>query len=398
MALLGTRQAPCPYCYAMISPSRSSYRCSGIPAPGLPRCEPSEDGSRVRLLDDARPVRASFEPGRDRAPDRRPLCPTCKGPTGTRVCGNCHSVLPTDFTAQSPLFGMVGVRGSGKTVMLTVLSKELQTTVARRLDAVIDPVGDSPLLKVLEQKRGEMDGGAAALPEQTARGSAATRDPAVFSLALRAKNAIGIDRPVATVFSFLDTAGEQLGTSDSTRDVHYLAATTGVVLLLNPFAFEAKRSNALQRGVAADDLHTDPRTVLRNITEVLRETEHRKPKQKIKRSLAVVVGMIDAFYDEIDPDSPIRRPSPRDPWFDERESEEVHEYVAALIARWGGEDLIRHLDQNYEHYRFFVASALGAEPDYRTRTTSSRGIQPHRVAEPLLWMMARRGLVTTRKA
>ena len=108
--------------------------------------------------------------------------------------------------------------------------------------------------------------------------------------------------------------------------------------------------------------------------------------------------MIDAFFDEVGPDSPIRRPSPRDPWFDDAESEEVHEHVAGLIAKWGGDDILRHLDQNYESYRFFVASALGSEPDYRARTTSSRGIQPHRVAEPLLWMMARRGLVTVKKA
>lgn len=398
MALFAPKNAPCPYCYALIDPSKPWYRCSGIPAPGRNQCQPEEDARRVTLLDDARPVRKSFAPSGDKGGDGRPLCPDCKGPTGTRVCSNCHSVLPTDFTSESPLFGMIGVRGSGKTVMLTVLSKELQTTVARRLDAVIDPVGDSPLLKVLETKRQEFDNGSATLPGQTATAKAATRDPAVYSLELKAKNSIGITRPVATVFSFLDTAGESLGTADSTRDVHYLAATSGVVLLLNPFAFDANKASGMQRGVDPGDLETEPRTVLRNITEVLRENEHLKPKKKIKKPVAVVLGMIDAFFDEVDPDSPIRRPSPREPWFDNPEAEQVHEYVAGLIAKWGGDDILRHLDQNYETYRFFVASALGSEPDYRTRTTSSRGIQPHRVAEPLLWMMARRGLVSVKKA
>lgn len=398
MALFAAKSAPCPYCYAMIDPSKPSYRCSGIPAPGLNQCQPREDDRRVTLLDDARPVRQSFTPGGDKSADGRPLCPDCKGPTGTRVCVNCHSVLPTDFTATSPLFGMIGVRGSGKTVMLTVLCKELQTSVARRFDAVIDAVGDSPLLKVLETKRQEFDSGSASLPGQTATAKAATRDPAVFSLELSAKNAIGITRPVATVFSFLDTAGESLGTADSTRDVHYLAATSGVVLLLNPFAFEANKTKGVQRGVNPEDLETQPRTVLRNITEVLRESEHLKPTKKIKKPIAVVLAMIDAFFDEVGPDSPMRRPSPHEPWFDEPESEEVHEYVAGLIAKWGGDDILRHLDQNYENYRFFVSSALGSEPDYRMRTTSSRGIQPHRVAEPLLWMMAQRGLVTVKRA
>jgi hypothetical protein len=293
---------------------------------------------------------------------------------------------------------MLGVRGSGKTVMLTVLSKELQTNVARRLDAVIDPIGDSPLLRTLENQRKEFDAGQATLPSQTQSGQSGIRDPAVFSLELSAKNAIGLNHSVATVFSFLDTAGESLGTSNSARDVHYLAATNGVVLLLNPFAFDNNKQKGLQRGLNPADLEVEPRTVLRNITEVLREHEHLKANRKIDKPVAVVLGMIDAFYDDVPADSPIRRPSPSEPWFDEAESEEVHEYVAGLIAKWGGEDLLRHLDQNYEHYRFFVASALGAEPDYRTRTTSSRGIQPHRIAEPLLWMMARRGLVSVKRA
>lgn len=396
--LFGAKTAPCPYCYTLIDPSKPSYRCSGIPAPGRPKCEPEEDGQRVALLDDARPVRTSFVPDGEKGSDGRPLCPECKGPTGTRVCSNCHSALPTDFTAESPLFGMIGVRGSGKTVMLTVLSKELQTTVARRLDAVIDPVGDSPLLKALEVKSKEFANGQASLPAQTNTAIAATRDPAVFSLELTAKNAIGFTKPVATVFSFLDTAGENLGTAEAARDVHYLAATSGVVLLLNPFAFDANKATGIQRGIDQNNLDVEPRVVLRNITQALQEHEHLKAKKKIKKPIAVVLGMIDAFFEDVSPDSPIRRPSPREPWFDNAEAEEVHEYVAGLVAKWGGDDILRHLDQNYETYRFFVASALGSEPDYRSRTTSSRGMQPHRVAEPLLWLMARRGLVTLKRA
>jgi hypothetical protein len=53
------------------------------------------------------------------------------------------------------------------------------------------------------------------------------------------------------------------------------------------------------------------------------------------------------------------------------------------------------LELNYTTYRLFVASALGAEPNYRTNTVNSRGVLPHRVAEPLLWLMARRKFIRT---
>ena len=64
-----------------------------------------------------------------------------------------------------------------------------------------------------------------------------------------------------------------------------------------------------------------------------------------------------------------------------------------MIEQWGGDALLRMLDSNYEKYRLFGASALGAEPQYQSRTVNSRGVLPHRVAEPLLWLMADRGFL-----
>ena len=67
--------------------------------------------------------------------------------------------------------------------------------------------------------------------------------------------------------------------------------------------------------------------------------------------------------------------------------------MAALIARWGGDGLLRSLEQNYDTYRVFGASALGAEPDYRAGVINARGRLPHRVAEPFLWLLAERGFL-----
>lgn len=391
----GAKVAPCPYCYSQIGPAKLWYRCSGRPAPGRNACTVTEDKARGTMLDDHAPVLPSFDPlGKKGLRDSRPLCPHCQGPTGTRVCPHCHSVLPDNFTADSPLFGIVGVRGSGKTVMLTVLGRELTEGVARRFDASIDVVGSSHLVRRLEQSRREMESGGS-LPGQTA---AAERVPAVYTVTLDKQGVVGRKQTVSTIFSFYDTAGENLSTADRARDLHYLEAANGLILLLDPFGFSANRDEALRRGVAPGLLVDEPRTVLRALTDVLREGEHLKPKKKIKKPVAVVLAKIDAYFDQVGPDSPIRQPATGEPWFDELESLELHEYVAALISKWGGDDVLRALEHNYETYRFFVASALGSEPDYSTATASMRGVQPHRVAEPLLWLMARRSLVDVRKA
>jgi hypothetical protein len=396
MMLIGSpKVAPCPYCYARIDPAKLSYRCSGMPAPGRKSCTVSEDEDRVRVLHDAVPVLPSFETVVKRGfGDTRPHCPACDGPTGTRVCPNCHSVLPDNFTADSPLFGIVGVRGSGKTVMLTVLGKELTEGVARRFDASIDTVGSSTLLTRLDRARKAMEDGGGRLPDQTA---AAERIPAVYTVTLDRARMGGIRQTVSTIFSFYDTAGENLSTAERARDVHYLEAANGIILLLDPFGFAVNRDDALQRGVDPSSLSDEPRNVVRALTDVLREAEHLKASKKIKKPIAVVLAKIDAFFSDIDPHSPIRRPATRDPWFDESESLELHEHVQGLIAKWGGDDVLRTLDHNYQTFRFFVASALGAEPDYASATVSSRGIQPHRVAEPFLWLMSRRSLVESRR-
>ena len=397
LGLLGKKPA-CPYCYSRINPSWLWYRCSGRPAPGKVACTLAEDPARMRVLSDPTPVLKSFKPEGWRGLfGSRPLCPQCLGPTGTRVCPDCHSVLPDNFTADSPLFGIVGVRGSGKTVLLTVLGKELTETVARRFDANIDSVGSSMLHVRLANARADMEGKHGSLPPQTQRKNAIETVPAVYTVELKMASVAGLKRSVSTIFSFYDTAGEDLTTSDLARDQHYLGAADGLILLLDPFGFPANRDEALRRGISPEVLRDEPRTILRALTDVLREVEHLKPTKKIRKPVAVVLAKIDAFFDQVDPDDPIRSPSSQDPVFDEKESRTLHEYVASLINKWGGDDVLRALEYNYQTYRFFVASALGAEPDYRANRVSSRGVHSHRVAEPLLWLMARRGLVANRE-
>src|SRR5450759_2010296 len=102
MAFRIAKLAPCPYCYTRIDPGKLWYRCSGRPAPGKDACTISEDRMRLKALADGTPVLPSFAPQtRTSLRDSRPLCTHCQGPTGTRVCPNCHSVLPDNFTAAS---------------------------------------------------------------------------------------------------------------------------------------------------------------------------------------------------------------------------------------------------------------------------------------------------------
>jgi len=397
--MLGINEtAPCPYCYGRINSTKLHFRCTGRPAPGRDACKKKEDSFRRSVLQDGTPVLPSFQPAAKFAllSPTRAACPSCGGETGTRVCPLCHSVLPANFTHKSPLFGIAGVRGSGKTVMLTVLNKELTTTVARRFSANIDAVGSSNLLTRLDNTWKDIQKPGGRLPDQTAARNTIDTVPAVFEWQLERSGVGGFTRTVSTILSFYDTSGEDLSTAERTREQHYLGAADGLILLLDPFGFPENREHALSMGVDPESLKDLPRQVLHNLTDLLRETEHLRANKKIKRPLAVVLAKIDAFFRDLEEQDPIRQPSSREPHFDEAESVNLHHHIESLVAQWGGSDVLSMLRLNYTTYRFFVASALGAEPDYGTGRVNSRGVLPHRVAEPLLWLMAQRGFLETR--
>jgi hypothetical protein len=417
--LMSDQSVACPYCYHSIDATRVMFRCSGRPAPGKDACVVAEDEIRINTLKDNTAVLPSFTGPRSRRPYwigalfgadvkeisvsrygvgevRRAICPDCLGETGTRVCPVCRSVLPAHFDRGSPMIGMVGVKGSGKTVMLTVLVSELLGPVARRLDASITTVGTSALLDKMRGWLENMQHGGA-LPPPTPEYAPKETVPIVLEWRQRAKGFLGRSHDTSTILSFYDTAGEDLKTTDLTRDQHYLAAADGLIVVLDPFQFRANRIRGAQRGMDPKLLNLEPVDVLTSITEMLREADQVRSNKRISRPIALVVTKIDAFFDgELGADDPTRRPSATAAHFDEDESRNLHLHVEGLINEWGGEDVLRHLRFNYSNYRFFAASALGAEPTSYgggKQGVDEQGLRPHRVAEPLLWLMAGRGLI-----
>lgn len=397
--MLFTTTAPCPYCYTEINPRRLASRCSGRHAAGRTPCEKRIDPARNRHFNDTNgywPIIGSEKPDGP-LPGVSGLgsfknCENCGSEPGPSVCPECHSLLPSEYGADSALFGMVGVRGAGKTIMLSVLDAELQTSVADRFDAAIDaPGGRSGLTRDLRAYHRIMSEGEGTVPGQTQENRSGRKEPAVYSWRYKKKGPWGTSRSVSTVFSFYDNAGEDFATTEAALTQRYLGATSGVILLLDPFGFPENRERAKDKG--AGFAETSPEEVIDAVTSVLRATGNVKRTKKIRKPIAVVVSKIDAFFDQIEEEHPLRGPSSRRPMFDEAEGQTVHDHVGLLIQRWGGAGLIRKLEHNYTTFRLFGASALGAEPDYSSQRVNPRGLLPHRTAEPLLWLMTTRGFL-----
>jgi hypothetical protein len=394
--------APCPYCYNDIDLRAVDFRCLGRPAPGRPVCPKQVDPIRRRKSGDLNAYYPAFTPpgltvvsGRGLFEHRRAKCPRCFGETGIRLCPQCHSRIPEGFAGDSPLFGLVGPRSAGKTVMLAVLLRELATNgpVARRFGHVITLCDGGPsdgqgvdlraVLTNMEDHR--------LLPDQTLAANEHSNKPVVFEWKIQRE---GLGKVIgdykSTVFSFYDAAGEGLASDERALSRTYLLATDGAILLLDPFSFP---NNSGAPAVANQQVETAPEVVLQAVTQVLRQGEGTKANRRIKQPVAVVISKIDAFFGNVGQASPIRRPSSKLSFFDEAESASVHDHIGSMVRSWGGEGLLGSLDMNYANYRLFGLSALGHEPDYAARRIDPRGLAPHRVAEPLLWLMAERGFI-----
>ena len=386
---------PCPFCFRTIDSSRLAYQCAGR---GSIECKKAGDEVRKWLVGSTVETYPTFMPPEGR--NGITNCPACGGPAKRRACPECHTALPIDFAdSKSPMIGLVGSKGSGKTVLMTVLIRHLRDVIGRRFDADIRIATDNP-----DGHRGLSDYQAnrevplydhRTLPTATSPlGTAGRRraTPVVLRWRQRVARRFGSVLK-STVLSFVDTAGEDLDDQDTAFTLQYLAVCDALIITLDPFALPGARVRLNLPEAAmhvADDVPLD---VMANITELLR-TEHGVPNnKKITLPVAIVFTKIDAFYPALDRQNPIMATAPKVPSYNNADGQAVHEHMLALLHEWHADDIDTHMRLNYIDYRYFAISALGAEPDYVTGKVALGGVRPHRVEDPVLWLLSKTGTV-----
>lgn len=386
----------CPYCYSGFSEREIWFRCSGRIGPKGQRCAPVIDTLRRDRTGFTQALPPVFDAdGRMRAAN----CPSCEAESTTRICPACHMHLPVHFgKVRSRLIALVGAKESGKTVYMTVLVHELMHRVGEDLNAAISGADDDTRLRFASDYEQPLYRDARLLAPTT---TAAARDraPLVFRFTTEGRSSRlsrnGTGEPQRTLLSFFDTAGEDLRSARSVEEnVQYLAAADGVVLLLDPLQMRGARQLAgpgtrLPSPGAAGD---EPANVLENITDLIMAKERIKASQRISKPLAVVFTKMDALQHDLKETSPLLRPPAHTPYFDDRDSLEVHTEIQRLLARWEGSRIDQIAQKNYRTYRYFGVSALGESPTQDNRV-SPRGIRPYRVTGPFTWMLAQFGTI-----
>jgi hypothetical protein len=391
-------QTACPFCFRKIDSSHLAYQCAGR---GNVDCKKSVDEARKRLTGSQQETFPTFLPESGRGATTN--CPTCGGPSRRRACPDCHTALPIDFVdSRSPMIGLVGAKGSGKTVLMTVLVRQLREVVGLRFGADIRIATDNPDglqgLSDYQASRETPLYSKGVLPVGTAQQGSAGRQhtvPVVLRWRQESSRLMRGQGLSSTVLSFVDTAGEDLNDQDTAFTLQYLSVCDALMITLDPFALPGARARLRLPEHAIQVADGVPLDVVANITELLR-TEHKvKKKRRIKMPVAIVFTKIDAFYPTLDQGNPIMSKPPQIAAYEDADGQGVHEHMLALMHSWNAGDIDNHMRLNYSDYRYFGVSALGAEPDYMSNAVAAGGVQPHRVEDPVLWLLSRTGTVST---
>lgn len=389
----------CPYCYRRIDSAKLHFQCTGRAAPGRDRCRKRVDDDRQRLTGYSGMSWPTFPQPESRSPlpKRIAICSDCRNSTGIRACPVCHTPLPANFAeSTSPLIGMVGGRNAGKTVYTTVLAHELRHNIRRRFAADIWFAGDlqggdgsvSDWLKNYEDALF----GESLLFQRTPSAADGIKVPLVLQWRQPRRDMIGREVLRTTTLSFYDAAGEDMTSQEFVNAQAYLTSADGLIVLLDPFELRGAQDR-IAIPDAARPYTEPPINVLNRITELLRSTSGIRARQKISVPIAVVFSKIDAFFKLLGEDHPLLRRPPARPSYDESIGRDTDEHLRALLTDLDADDIDAHLRSHYREFRYFAVSSLGAQPNYATRRVDAGGVRPFRVDEPLLWLLARFGII-----
>jgi GTPase SAR1 family protein len=381
------RQVVCPYCFEGFTSSEVAFRC--IRPAG---CPPEED----KPLSDYQRLTATMMLPRVFTPSpgwRTPTSARCT--CGTRstkaVCPHCHNTLPGQFSATSHhTIALIGAKGAGKSNYIAVLVHELRNKVGQRFNAALNALDEQTIKRYREHFERFVYDKREVVPA-TPSGMAALHYPLVYRLGITRRWLRLFRRNRATTLVLFDTAGEDLGNSDTMAiATRYFASSHGLIFLLDPLQIPAVRQLLGLPELAAGEAEP-PGDIIFRVCELIRKLRGIGPEQPIRIPVAIVFSKIDEVRRILEPDSILNRASEHDGAFDLADAEEVDETVRAHVNRWLGPNFHATLEQNFSLVRYFGISALGDAPT--NDGTLPRGVQAFRVEDPFLWLLHRNGYI-----
>ncbi|MFE4332130.1 hypothetical protein ACFRQM_22720 [Streptomyces sp. NPDC056831] len=400
----------CPYCFDRSAAMRLPYRClmTATGVRGGKPCDAEPDDLWAEFMGPSIPAALRlrgpvFTASRGltglRGPGSRTACPGCGVSTPVRVCRRCHNDFPSDYCDQdSRIIALVGPKASGKSTYVSVLLNELRNRVGRAYNASLAAMGGETQRRDREMAEDLYE--RLRLPDATRPAAMGFNDPLLYRLSLPRRGRLG-DGSRHTALVFFDAAGEDLKSAEAMdRYTHYLGAADGIILLVDPLQIGSVRDRtASGEGPPLPAVETPPQQIAADLAAQLRAHGRGGSRGRVTTPMAVAVTKTDTLRSLLGPHSPLlHNASHTGGALDEEDRLTVHEELRSLLDSWDSGVLCRQLERDFAELSFFGLSALGSPPPAHAPADAPKsGPQPLRIEDPLLWLLARRGLIPVRK-
>jgi hypothetical protein len=295
-------------------------------------------------------------------------------------CPNCVTMLSREHTESRKQFmPIVGGPSVGKSAYLFSLCRHLHDVTATRLGMSAGLI-DTHQANTYRQVIDGMDRGRT--PDKTVETM-----PKAFDILFRRSKRSDI------ALYLYDPAGEAFLDSSSLVPHKFLGYLSGIILLVDPFAFAeirfryAAQLRAAEKSIRPSSANIDD--IVARLIAAMEKDFGLSPSEKVKSPLAVVINKVDAFdLDELIGERALFSfPALRK----ESKEERRNRLIKTRLREWGEAGFVHQLETRFAKVRFFTVSALGHSPDARnTRFVAQR------VEEPALWVLSQSNRVWKR--
>lgn len=326
---------------------------------------------------------------------KTPRCtqPGCHNTLASNVqCGSCEAALPTDIMDYSKYlrFSILGISGAGKSNFLTTMLHEMRHTAGFPL--VLSPMDDNTSTAFQENDRSvyERRQPVAATPPGT------PPQPQQWRIRDRAKMT---DKVIPcyslTVF---DGAGEDCENINPVIS-RYISGSKVLVILIDPLALHGVKATIapeiLNWSTTAQHDANASADMVNGLADYIRKSCGIKAGMKIDRDVAVVFTKIDAVLDSFG-SATVTRQSPHAmrKAFVKADADQVDAEIRDWLESQGETDFVNAVETNFptKRVRFFGVSSFGQPP---TSGSQLGKVMPHRVLDPLMWMLSKEGIIPT---
>lgn len=317
----------------------------------------------------------------------------CHGFASSRLCSYCGAKLPSDILDYEKYlrFSILGITGSGKSNFLTTMLHELRNTA--NAPWVIAPMDDPQTIAIYQENDRivyELRQPVPATPPGIS--------PPPQLWRIKDKNRMTDKIIPSYSMTIFDGAGEDSEHIDPVIS-RYIEGSKVLVILIDPLALtgvaKTISSDILNWSTSAAHDASASADMVDGLANYVRRSCNIAPNKLINRDVAVVFTKIDAVKDSFG-SATVMQPSPHlsQKGFVKADADAVNAEIRDWLESRGETTFLDAIETNFrrDRVRFFGVSSFGQPP---TGNYQLGRVMPHRVLDPLIWMLSKEGIVST---